>query len=423
MTSPNARSHRAAPHGAIAIDPGSPAGMALAWEGRPWPRRVAILGSTGTVGRGGLEVVRQHRDLFIVEALAAGRRVRDLAAQIEEFRPRVAVVADDRARDELASLTDLPRERITIGESGLEEVASRPVDLVLQAVGGAAGLPATLGAVDAGNPLALANKESLVLAGELVAARARARGTPILPGDSEHAGLFQCLAGAPPGATLERLTLTASGGPLRTRADWQDATPEDVLAHPVWKMGARITVDSALLLNKGFEVIEARWLFGVPLTAIDVVIHPQAIVHALVTFVDHSTIAQLSVPDMKLPIQLALARPERLPAPVPALDLARVGRLDFEPLVPGRFPCFDLAREAARRGGTAAAILNAADETAVAAFLDGRLKLGDVPGVLAGVLAALPASPATDLAAIRSADRAARAEAEAALVRRARSPA
>jgi 1-deoxy-D-xylulose-5-phosphate reductoisomerase len=408
------------PSGATAIDPHSPAGRALAWPGRPWPRRVAILGSTGTVGLGGLAVVRQHGDQFEVAALAAGRRVRELAAQIEEFRPGTVVVADDRARAELASLVDLPLERIAVGEAGLEEIASQPYDVVLQAVAGAAGLPATLGAIAAGNPLALANKESLVLAGELVAARARDTGTPILPVDSEHAGLFQCLAGAAAGAVLAQLTLTASGGPLRARADWENATPEDVLAHPVWKMGERITVDSALLLNKGFEVIEARWLFGVPLSAIDVVVHPQAIVHALLTFVDHSTIAQLSVPDMKLPIQLALSWPARLPAPVPALDLGRTGRLDFEPLAPGRFPCFDLAREAARRGGTAPAILNAADEIAVGAFLDRRVKLGDVPGLLAGVLDAVPVAPATDLEAIRSADRAARDEAEAALARHAR---
>jgi 1-deoxy-D-xylulose-5-phosphate reductoisomerase len=401
------------------VDPASPAGRALAWTGRPFPRQVAVLGSTGTVGQAALEIVRGHPGAFEVDALAAGSRVRELAAQVAEFRPRAVAVKDDRARDELAALVDLPRERIATGAAGLAALAAEPRDVVLHAVSGAAGLPATLGAVRAGNAIALANKESLVLAGELVSREARASGAPILPVDSEHAGLFQCLAGAHAGAPLTRLVLTASGGPLRTRADWADATPEEVLAHPVWRMGARITVDSALLLNKGFEVLEASWLFGVPLDAMDVVVHPQAVVHALLEFADHSMLAQLSVPDMKLPVQLALTWPERLAPPLPALDLGALRRLDFEPLPPGRYPAFAIALDAARRGGTAPAALNAADETAVAAFLAGRIRLGDVPEVLAEALAECPAGEAKDLAAIEAADAAARVAAERALERRA----
>ncbi len=405
-------------NGAHALDPQSPAGRALQWAGRPFPRRIGVFGSTGTVGLGGLAVARAHPQSFLVEALAAGRNMRALAAQVEEFAPRCVVVADDAARDELLGLTDLGRDAVRVGAQGLAETAAERLDVLLQAVAGAAGLPATLGAVEAGTPLALANKESLVLAGELVAARAQATGTPILPVDSEHAGLFQCLAGLAPGRTIARLVLTASGGPLHGRADWADATPAEVLAHPVWRMGDRITVDSALLLNKGFEVIEAHVLFGVPYAGIDVVVHPQAIVHALVDCVDHSTVAQLSVPDMKLPIQMALAWPTRLAAPVPRLDLAALGRLDFEAVAPGRYPAFELARRAAVTGGTAPAILNAADEVAVAAFLAGTIRLGDVPVLLALALERCTPEAQQTLEGIERADRAAREVVGAELRRR-----
>ena len=402
------------------LDPASPAARALAWQGAAAPRGVAVLGSSGTVGLGALDIVRANPEAFRVVALAAGRRMQVLAEQVREFRPLRVAVADDAARDELAGLTDLPRPAILAGPDALAECAAAPADVVLNAVTGAAGLPATLGAIGAGRALALANKESLVLAGELVFSRARDTGTPILPVDSEHAGLFQCLAGLGAGGArdVRRFILTASGGPLLRRADWADATPEEVLAHPIWKMGARITVDSSLLLNKGFEVIEAHWLFGAPLAAVDVVVHPQAIVHALVETVDHSLLAQLSLPDMKLPIQLALAWPARLPAPLPALDLAAAGRLDFLPLTPGRFPAYDLVRRAAERGGTAPALVNAADEVAVQAFLEGAIRLGEVPEVIAEVLDTCPVEPATSLGAISQADRAGREAAVAWLRRR-----
>jgi 1-deoxy-D-xylulose-5-phosphate reductoisomerase len=400
------------------VDPASPAGRALAWPGCPFPRRIAVLGSTGTVGQAALEIVRGQPGRFVVDALAGGSRVRELAAQVAEFRPRAVAVGDERARGELLSLTDLAPAAVSVGPLGLAALAAEPRDLVLHAVAGAAGLPATLGAVRAGTAIALANKESLVLAGELVAREAKASGAPVLPVDSEHAGLFQCLAGAHTGSPWTRLVLTASGGPLRTRADWADATPDEVLAHPIWRMGARITVDSALLLNKGFEVLEASCLFGVPIEAMDVVVHPQAIVHALVEFADHSMLAQLSVPDMKLPVQLALTWPERLAPPLPALDLSAVRRLEFEPLVPGRYPAFAIALAAGKRGGTAPAVLNAADEVAVRAFLDGKIRLGDVPEILDEVLAACPIAEAKDLAAIEAADRDARALAARVLERK-----
>jgi 1-deoxy-D-xylulose-5-phosphate reductoisomerase len=408
---------------AHAVDPASPAGRALGWAGRPFPRTIGVFGSTGTVGLGGLAVVRAHPGRFRVSVLAAGRNVRSLAAQVAEFAPGLVVVAADAARAELLALTDLAPESVLVGAAGLAQAAAGPLDVLLQAVGGAAGLPATLGAVEAGTPLALANKESLVLAGELVSARARATGTPILPVDSEHAGLFQCLAGLAPGRTLARLILTASGGPLRGRADWADATPADVLAHPVWRMGDRITVDSALLLNKGLEIIEAHALFGVPYAGIDVVLHPQAIVHALVECVDHSTVAQLSVPDMRLPIQMALAWPERLPAMVPPLDLGAVGRLDFEPVPAGRYPAFDLARRAALAGGIAPAILNAGDEVAVGAFLAGAIRLGDVPDLVAEALERVAGEATQSPAAIDQADCQARALVTEALARRGARPA
>jgi 1-deoxy-D-xylulose-5-phosphate reductoisomerase len=400
---------------AFRVDPGSPAGRAFALAPGAWPRRVSILGSTGTVGAAALAVLRAQPGRFVVDTLAAGARVRELAEQVSEFAPACVVVRGDAERAELLRLTDLAPAAVKVGPAGLAEAAGRAVDVLLHAVSGAAGLPATLGAVEAGRTIALANKESLVLAGELVDARARVTGAAIVPVDSEHAGLFQCLAGARHAGRFRRLILTASGGPLRTRADWADATPDEVLAHPIWKMGPRITVDSALLLNKGLEVIEARALFGVPLAAIDVVIHPQAIVHALVEMVDHSTLAQLSAPDMKLPVQLALAWPDRLPAPIPALDFARALKLEFEPLVPGRFPSFDLARLAAEKGGNAPAVLNAADEVLVGAFLEHRIRLGDVPALLASCLEAVPHGPADTLARIEEADRAAREAAREAL--------
>jgi len=397
------------------VDPTSPAGRAFALLPGSWPRRVSVLGSTGTVGAAALAVFRAQPGRFTIDTLAAGARMRELAAQVKEFAPTCVVVRGDAERNELLQLTDLAKASVLVGAGGLAEAAAHPTDVLLHAVSGAAGLPATLGAVEAGRTIALANKESLVLAGELVDARARVTGAAIVPVDSEHAGLFQCLAGAGHAGRFRRLILTASGGPLRTRLDWADATPDEVLAHPIWKMGPRITVDSALLLNKGLEVIEARALFGVPLAAIDVVIHPQAIVHALVEMADHSTLAQLSLPDMKLPVQLALAWPDRLPAPIPALDFTRSLSLDFEPLAAGRFPSFDLARVAAEKGGNAPAVLNAADEVLVEAFLDRRIRLGDVPVLLASCLEAVPHGPADTLARIEDADRAAREAAREAL--------
>ena len=376
-------------------------------------RDLAVLGATGSIGRNTLAVVRAQPGRWRVVALAAGRNAERLAEQAREFAPRLLAVADAATAAELADRlrgADLPRApQIVSGPAGLV-AAAEAADLVLNAVVGAAGLRPTLAAVRRGARLALANKESLVLGGELVTATARAAGATILPVDSEHAGLFQCLAGGDV-ADVERLVLTASGGPLRAHPDWRRATPAEVLAHPVWSMGARITTDSATLLNKGLEVIEARWLFGVGLDRIGVLVHPQAAVHALVEWRDGSVTAQLAVPDMRLPIQMALAWPQRLTAAIARLDLAAIGALEFAEVVPERYPCFALARAAAAAGGLAPTVLNAADEVAVELFHAGRIALGRLPDLLAACLDAHPGGPADSLEAIEAADEWARAEA------------
>jgi 1-deoxy-D-xylulose-5-phosphate reductoisomerase len=299
--------------------------------------------------------------------------------------------------------------QVAHGTPGLGEAALR-AGLVLNGLVGAAGLRPTLAAIDNGARLALANKESMVLAGELVMDRARRSGAEVIPVDSEHSGVFQCLAGGRI-EDLERLTLTASGGPLRRHPDWRRATPAEVLAHPIWEMGARITTDSATLLNKGLEVIEAHGLFGIDYDRIDVLIHPQAAVHAMVEWRDGSIIAQLSTPDMQLPIQVALSWPERLPAPLQRLDLGAIGRLEFEAASPSDYPCLALALQAGREGGLAPTVLNAADEVAVELFHAGHIQLGDVPGILERVLAGHRPGAAESVEAIEAADRWARSEA------------
>lgn len=381
-------------------------------------RELSLLGSTGSIGQSTLEVVRSHPVRWRVAALAARQNVARLAEQIREFQPALVGVTDESAARELTdrlSAASGPRPEILHGPRALEEVAARG-EVVLNAVVGAAGLRATLAALRRGVRLALANKESLVVAGELVTEAAAASGVEIVPVDSEHAGLFQCLAGGRV-EDVERVVLTASGGPLRGHPDWSRATPEEVLAHPIWKMGSRITTDSATLMNKGFEVIEARWLFGLPLERIQVLVHPQAVVHAIVEWKDGSSLAQLSLPDMRLPIQMALAWPERLPAPIARLDLAAVRRLEFEAVDEERFPCFALARQAAAAGGLAPAVLNAADEVAVELFHAGRIGLGELPQLVGAVLEAHGGGRADTLEAIEEADRWAREQTRRAAVR------
>jgi len=373
-------------------------------------RSVTVLGSTGSIGTSTLDVLGRHRDRWAVAALAARTDVDGLVAQARAFEPKLVAVADASRAEELTVRLAAKgvRARVVTGSAGLREAAAMG-DVVVNALVGAAGLAPTLDVVERGARLALANKESLVVAGEWVTRRARETGAEILPVDSEHSGLFQCLAGGR-AEQVERLVLTASGGPLRRHPDWRRARPDEVLAHPIWRMGPRITTDSATLLNKGFEVIEARWLFGLPLERIGVLVHPQAIVHALVEWKDGSQLAQLSLPDMRLPIQIALSWPERLEAPIPRLDLAAQGKLEFEAVDAARFPLFALARDAAAAGGLAPAVLNAADEEAVRLFHEERVSLGELADTLRAVVEAHPEGAADSLEAIEAADRWAREE-------------
>jgi len=345
---------------------------------------IAILGSTGSIGRQTLEVAASLGDTVRIVALAAHSNVDLLAEQARQFRPAVVALQSAAAVDRLRQqLEDLPVE-VSCGPEGIRQVATVPAaDLVVSAMVGAAGLHPTLAALQAGKHVALANKETLVTAGAFVMREAEAAGRHVLPLDSEHSALFQCLLGEPPESVL-RLILTASGGALRdlTAEDLAGVTVADVLAHPTWNMGAKITVDCATLMNKGLEIVEAHWLFGIPMDRISVLLHRQSIVHSLVEFVDGSVKAQLGPPDMRLPIQYALTFPQREPAEWPRLNLADIGTLTFETPDFTRFPCLELAVEAGRRGGTAPAVLSAADEVAVEAFLSERLSFIEIPRVI-----------------------------------------
>ena len=376
-------------------------------------KRIAILGSTGSIGRSALAVVDAHPDRLAVAGLAAATNAERLAEQAERYRPAVVSLA---SADALAALErhGLPGTVTAgCGGGGLTAVATHPaVDVVLCASSGTAALEAALAAIDAGKTIALANKEVLVMAGGLMVEAARRRGVPILPVDSEHNAIHQCIDRRPP-TQISRLFLTASGGPFREwpAARLRDVTPEEALRHPTWSMGPKITVDSATLMNKGLEVIEARWLFDVPADRITVVIHPQSIVHSLVELCDGSVLAQLGVTDMRLPIQYALSYPERWEAPLPGLDLARCGALAFEEPDHDRFPCLGLAYRALRGGSGLPVVLNAANEVAVAAFLEGRLAFPAIPAVIEEVLdagAAGPAAAPDSLAGVRELDRWAR---------------
>lgn len=369
---------------------------------------LSILGSTGSIGTSTLDVVRHFPDRFQVVALAAGRNLELLARQVEEFRPQLVAVADEERALTLAHR--FPGLEVLAGEEGRLAAATHPqATTVVGALVGALGLPATYAAVQAGKELLLANKETLVVAGSLIMAEARRSGSQIIPVDSEHNGLFQALRVGPPG-TARRLILTASGGPFRTTplAQLAHVTPEQALAHPTWHMGAKISVDSATMMNKGLEIIEAHHLFGFPPDAIDVVIHPESRIHALVEYMDGTLIAQLSVNDMRFPILYALAYPERLASPFGRLDLAAVGSLHFEPPDDRRFPCLALARQALQAGGTAPAVLNAANEVAVELFLAGQLPFLGIPELVRRVLEEEPAAPLTSLEEALAADERAR---------------
>ncbi len=339
------------------------------------PKRLAILGSTGSIGTQALDVVRTFPERFSVLALSGNNNVDLLIEQALEFRPRFVVIGNDDCYDELRNALASTDSHVLSGQEGLCEIASHPdVDIVLAALVGFAGVESVLKALEAGKTLALANKESLVVAGHLVYDAISKYGGSIIPVDSEHSAIFQCLQGED-ASKVDRIILTASGGAFRDRAleTFEDITVQDALAHPNWSMGDKITIDSATMMNKGLEVIEAHWLFDMPADKIEVVLHRQSVIHSMVEFHDGSTMAQLGVPDMKVPIQYALTYPDRWPAPNERLDWQQLAELNFESVSDDRYPCLSLAFDALRTGGSMPAALNAANEAAVARFLNGTL--------------------------------------------------
>ncbi len=377
-------------------------------------RRIAVLGATGSIGTSALDVIGRHPDRLGVATLAAGSNVDALIALCRTHRPAHAAIADEAG---YAALRDGLRAAglATEAHAGMAAIdalaADAGSDTVVAAIVGAAGLSSTLAAARAGKRLLLANKESLVLAGELLIAAARAAGGTIIPIDSEHNAIFQCLPDAEAHAGLKRIQLTASGGPFRgrSRAELAEVTPAQAVAHPKWSMGPKISVDSATLMNKGLEVIEAHHLFGVAGARIDVLVHPQSLVHSLVEFVDGSTLAQLGLPDMRTALAVGFAWPERIVSGVGGLDLLAHGRLDFEPPDLDAFPCLRLAYAALDAGGCAPATLNAANEEAVSAFLQGRIGFLSIPALVEDALARMPHAQAGSLDALLAADAAARA--------------
>jgi len=391
-------------------------------------KRIAILGSTGSIGRQCLRVVDSLPGSFEVVAIAAGSNVKLAAEQAVRHRPKLVSVASEKAATELCEALKAQRAResgaakpplpeIVFGAEGIERVATHPeADTVLSAAVGVVGLPATYKAIECGKNIALANKEVLVAAGEVVMAAVARRGVSLLPVDSEHNAIHQCLR-AGIATEVKRLVLTASGGPFRKTpvSRLAKVTPKQALAHPNWKMGQRITIDSATLMNKGFEVIEARWLFGMGLEKIHVVIHPQSTVHSMVEFVDGSILAQLGPTDMRMPIQYALTYPDRVASNACALDWETLRRLDFEAVPARKFLCFELAKEASRQGGPLPCALNAADEIAVAAFLERRLAFLGIPAVIERVLEAMPRSTMRTIDDVLAADSEARRLARAAI--------
>ena len=358
-------------------------------------KRLTVLGATGSIGLRTLELVSAFPEEFAVAGLAArGSNVERVADLCRKYSPQAVALLDPTAVDRLAAALPRPHPQLLGGPDGLVALARDvDADLVLSALVGGAGLLPTMAAIQAGRQVALANKETLVMAGSLMTAAARSRGLALLPVDSEHSAIFQCLAGHNR-ADVHRILLTASGGPFRELplADFARVTVEDALQHPTWKMGAKITIDSATLMNKGLEIIEARWLFDVAPDRVQVVVHPQSIIHSMVEYIDGCVIAQLGVADMGVPILYALTYPDRRPAPAARLDLTRVGQLTFfEPDV-AKFPCLRLAREALERGGAAPVVLNAANEVAVAAFLDRRIGFTRIAELIERALDSIPQS-------------------------------
>ena len=386
-------------------------------------RRLTILGATGSIGLSTLDVVRRHPGRFSVHALTASTRVDDMAALCREFSPAYAVMADSRAADELATqLADLPAIQVLAGEEGLAQVAAdEACDTVMAAIVGAAGLAPTLAAVRAGKRVLLANKEALVMSGQLFMDAVVEAGAELLPIDSEHNAIFQCMPADkvrdPAAAGVTRILLTASGGPFRELAaeKLRAVTPAQACAHPNWSMGQKISVDSATLMNKGLELIEACWLFNTTPDSVEVHVHPESIIHSMVEYADGSVLAQMGSPDMRTPIANGLAWPERIDAGVAPLDLFAIGRFHFERPDLERFPCLRLAAEAFATGGTAPAVLNAANEIAVAAFLQGGLCFADIPVIIEKTLSAVAVAPADSFETIFTKDAEAREVARALL--------
>lgn len=382
-------------------------------------RKISILGATGSVGKSTLDLVERNPDRFEVVAVTAATNAQALAEIARRTGAGLAVVADESRLGELEELLVGTNCRAAAGEAALVEAASAESDLLIAAIVGCAGLRPVMAAVDAGKPVALANKEALVTAGELMTRAAAASGATLLPIDSEHNAIFQCLAGARI-EDVSRIILTASGGPFRTASPdlIASATPAQAVAHPNWSMGAKISVDSATMMNKGLELIEARYLFSLPSDRIEVLIHPQSVVHSLVEFVDGSVLAQLGSPDMRIPIAYALAWPERIETPAQRLDLASLARLDFEEADLTRFPALRLAREALQAGGAAPIVLNAANEVAVAGFLEGRLRFLDIADFVERALERLDFGTPSSIEDVLEIDRATRSSVETAMTER-----
>ena len=382
------------------------------------PRRVSVLGATGSVGRSTADLLARQTERFAVEAVTANRNAEQLAAMAKSLGARFAVVADEAQYAALKAALSGSGIEAGAGAQAVVEAAERPSDVVVASIVGAAGLESTLAAVRRGATVALANKETLVCAGDLVMAEVKRHGATLLPVDSEHSAIFQVFDFAE-AARVSRILLTASGGPFRTMDRWAMAkvTPAQAVAHPNWSMGAKISVDSATMMNKGLEVIEAHHLFPVAEERIEIVVHPQSVIHSMVEYVDGSVLAQLGTPDMRTPIAYALAWPRRMEAPAARLDFQSLSQLTFEPPDPQRFPALRLARQALRAGGTAPCVLNAANEVAVEAFLAGRIGFLDIAALVEEAMAALPAESVASLDQVRAVDERARAHARAGAAR------
>ncbi len=350
-------------------------------------KKITLLGSTGSIGISALDVIENNPERFCVVALAAGDNIGLLIKQIEKFHPQIVYL---KTKEKAVILKSNIKSNVEVlyGKEGIKEVASFPeADIVISAISGAAGLMPTLAAIEAGKDVALANKETMVIAGEIVTRVSKKKGVKILPVDSEHSAIFQCLEGQK-SDFLKKIILTASGGPFRTmtKNQLQRVKPKQALKHPNWKMGKKITIDSASLMNKGLEVIEAKWLFDVQISQIDVLVHPQSIVHSMVEFIDGSILAQMGIPDMRMPIAYALSYPERIENSLPPLNLIKNGKMEFMKPDTKMFPCLKLAYDAGIAGGTNPAVLNAANEVAVEKFINGKIKFTNIPKIIEKVL-------------------------------------